>query len=118
MLKSCLAAVAAFGLTTSVALAQTSTTDSTTSSETTAAPPVAGSYDATKSQKVVTPDGSETDKNQTYSAGPNGTRATTDQQTSSPDGSAVTTSHEQVTAPPPAATTTTTSGTTTTTTPQ
>lgn len=120
MLRRFLAVATVFGLTTGVALAQSSSTDSTSSTQTTAAPPVDGTYDSTKTQNSVDANGTETDKSQSYSGGAGGSDAKSNSQTISPDGSAVTSSQsEQRTAPPPppADTTTTTTGSTTTTAP-
>jgi hypothetical protein len=78
MMKFCLAATAAFGIMTGVALAQSSTTSTTS---TTATPPVYSAPAAHSSERTVTDDGVVTDKTKTYTSGtgitPSGDLSTT-----------------------------------------
>jgi hypothetical protein len=70
MMKVCLAAAAAFGLMTGVALAQSSTTSTTsTTSSPSVAPPVYYAPTAHSSERTTTNDGVVTDKTKTYTSG-------------------------------------------------
>jgi hypothetical protein len=104
-----LAGAAAFVMTAGIAAAQTS--DTTTSTTVTA--PVTGAYSSSKTQTTVAPNGTQTDKSQTYDSGSGGTNAMSTTKTISPDGSQQKSWHQEWTGSQPAANSTTTSKSTT-----
>lgn len=119
MTKLLLMGISAFAMMTGVALAQSSSSDTTTSTTTTTTAPVApttGSYSSSNYQKTIDSSGTETNKNQSYTSGVNGSDAKSSTQTTAPDGSKLSTHEERIVTPH--ADTTTTNRTTSTTTGQ
>jgi hypothetical protein len=116
MMKYWLVGVSAFTMMTGVALAQgtlSDTTSSTQSTTTTIAPQV-GAYSATKSQKTIDSNGTETDRNQSYSSSAGGSRASSSSRTTGPNGSQTNMQRDERTVSPYGDSTTTNSTSTTT----
>ena len=113
MTKYLLAGIAAFTLTSGVAFAQGTLTDTTTVTHSSTAPNPDG-YKSKKTERIIDSNGVETEKTQTYTnrAGQQSSTATTRQV--APDGSVLNTSHEERTTTPFGETTTTTQTQTTT----
>jgi hypothetical protein len=117
MTKFLLAGASAFALMTGAAFAQGMSTDTSTSTQSTTSTtaPVMGTYNATKSQKAIDSDGTESQKSQTYSAGMGGTKATSNSSTTSADGSQQNSSQQERTSSPMGGTTSSSHTSTTTT---
>ncbi len=115
MTKFLFASVTAFALMTSATFAQSTTSETTNSTTTTVVPaaPVVESYSTSKTQKIIDSNGTEINKNQSYTTGVNGTSASTSTQTVAPDGSKTSTSHEERRIPGDSTTSRTTTTTTT-----
>jgi len=113
MIRYWLVGPAAFALMTGVALAQITWGTTTSTQSTTTTAPVTGGYSESNTQSSIDSNGTQTDKNQTYKSGPNGTNATAITQTTSQDGSQKSTTREDQNISPTGATTTDKTTTTT-----
>jgi hypothetical protein len=76
--------------------------------------PALGTYNSSKSQKSIDSNGIESDKSQSYTSGPGGTKASSSTLVTAPDGARASSYHEEHTSAPPSDTTTTNQTTTTT----
>ena len=102
MTRILLAGVAALALTTGVAFAQTTYSESTTSIQSTVppAPPSGEAIYKSKKSTTIHRDGTEVEKKQTYSqSSSGGTRATSNSHVVTPNGSEVKTQDEKVVSP-------------------
>jgi hypothetical protein len=115
MTKHWFAGAAALAMLAGVAAAQT--TIDTTISKTVIAP-AAGTVSSSKTQTTVKPDGTQTDKTQTYDSGSGGASSSSSTKTTAPDGSQENSWRQEWTSPRPAKESNTSTTTTTTTIPR